>query len=417
MNYINDIEKSLKFLVGMNGSGKTHALEEALKETKQKAFLITEDGMPVIPKYLHRVVIDFDRLKYNYADEESRGKIERETEEESISDRAQNVILYCHDIIGKLNMFKKKSKGQEKLYNMLNIFTNYNLNNLKIVYFDEPENFLDEEFLKVIAEFFGVLIENGFIVRVATHNSRLLNILKVDLEDIIFFHSHSQIVILNNEINELYRNTSNEIDKIRNKYKMQLDSSIKYKLELLEHSLAFDNFIEQNLKSEEFYRCLFYKQIIIVEGTSDIVALTSMKNEFESSIEFFNPNGKAFIPFFVSLFKKLKKEITVVIDDDLRLNEADTTLKHPVAITYYLKQLQETKQINLVVHSPDLEGFYDIDLNKIAEDLGMSNSVKSNNRGWHKTIAAFVFFRETGNMERLKNHILGTEDSSKFEFK
>lgn len=76
-------------------------------------------------------------------------------------------------------------------------------------------SYLDEEFLKVIAEFFEVLVDSDFVVKVATHNSRLLNILKVELEDIIFFKAHSQFHISMDEVKELFCEASAEVEKIR----------------------------------------------------------------------------------------------------------------------------------------------------------------------------------------------------------
>ncbi|ATO49870.1 TOPRIM nucleotidyl transferase/hydrolase domain-containing protein [Brevibacillus laterosporus] len=416
MTYINDNTKSLRFLIGMNGSGKTYALNKALKVHEQHAILVTEDGMPIIPRHMNQVSVNIEKMSYSYTDEASRGQSGRATEEESISDRVQKVVLYCNDIKRKLNLFKKKSKGQEKLFNMMAIFTNYNLNHIKAVYFDEPENFLDEEFLKVIAEFFRLLVDSSFIVRVATHNSRLLNILMVSLEDIIFFNSHTQFLVSNDEMKELYGLASSEIEEIREANRIQTDASIKYKLDLLNYPLAFDNFVEQSLKSEEFYRCLFYKKVIIVEGISDIIALSSMKNEFESSIEIFNPNGKAFIPFFVYLFLKLKKEVVVIIDDDIPEQDENTNLKHPVAITHLLRKFATMGDIRLVLHTPDLEGFYNIDLVEIGKNLGMSSSVRNSNKGWNKSLAAFIFFSDESNKQRLRNHVFGMEGDTHFEF-
>ncbi|MFD1178539.1 TOPRIM nucleotidyl transferase/hydrolase domain-containing protein [Paenibacillus puldeungensis] len=416
MTFINDFSKPIKFLVGMNGSGKSYALNEALKEQEQWAFLITEDGMPIIPRHMNQVSINLDSMSYNYLDEGSRGQLGRETEEEDISEKAQRVISFCNEIIRKLNLFITKSKGQEKLYNMMSIFTSYNLNHVRVIYFDEPENFLDEEFLKVIADFFDVLINSDYIVRVATHNSRLLNILKVNLEDVIFFHTHSQFLVAEDEIKEIFQSSSNQIERIREQQRIQTDASIQYKLDLLNHEQAFNSFIEQNLKSEEFYRSLFYKKIIIVEGISDIVALASMKNDFDSSIEIYNPNGKAFIPFFVQLFLKLRKEVIVIIDGDIPIQEEDTLLKHPVAITHFLKEFEARNEIKLVIHTPDLEGFYNIDLEQIGGSLGMSNTVRRTNKGWLKFLAAFIFFSEEVNKERLRGHVLGTADENQFQF-
>lgn len=43
-------------------------------------------------------------------------------------------------------------------------------------------------------------------------------------------------------------------------------------------------------------------------------------------------------------------------------------------------------------------------------------SAVRNKRGWHKTIAAYIFFSDEGNRQRLKNHILGKAEENHFEF-
>lgn len=278
-------------------------------------------------------------------------------EEENVDVKVRNIIFFCNDIIRKLSQFKKKSKGQEKLYNMMEIFTSYNLNNIKIIYFDEPENFLDEEFLKVIASFFELLIRNEFVVRVATHNSRLLNIMKVNLEDIIFFNAHSQFCVPMSKVKELFCEASDEIEIIRKEGGISVDASIKYKLDLPSKQLAYESFLEQNLQSEEFYRCLFYNEIIITEGNSDIVALSAMKHEFDNSLEIYNPNGKAFIPFFTKLFLEFRKKVTIIIDADNSISTEGTPLTHPFAITSLLKSYETQNKIKLVIYTPDLGGF------------------------------------------------------------
>jgi ABC-type multidrug transport system ATPase subunit/5S rRNA maturation endonuclease (ribonuclease M5) len=414
MNYINNFARKIQFLVGANGSGKTYSLHQALKEVENSGILITEDGNPIIPRHLNRVNVDLIKMTYIYKSETSRGKIDRDVEQEPISERVRPIVTFCNELKKKLDIFKKKSKGQEKLYNIISILSSYNLNNIRIIYFDEPENFLDEEYLKVICKLFTILVSQDFIVRVATHNSRLLDIIKVEIDDIIFLNSHSQFITSKSEIEDLYRTVASEIENIKAKFRIQTDASIEYKLNLPNQPEAFNNFLEQTLKSEEFYRCLFYKHVIIVEGDSDIVALQSIKNEFDSSVEFFNPNGKAYIPFFAQLFLKLRKEVTVIIDGDENYEEG-RPLSHPIAITYYLEDCASRNEINLVKHTPDLERFYNIDLEQIGENLGMSLNVRRN-RGYLKSVAAFVFFKDKENREKLKRHVLSGGKVNQFEF-
>ncbi|QPI68549.1 hypothetical protein IR194_04465 [Exiguobacterium sp. PBE] len=416
MDIIDHYSGRVKFLVGINGAGKTHALLESLKLHESEAFLLTEDGMALIPRDKKRVQINIEEQLYLYQDETSRGKPGRNFDSEKISDNAFNVVTFCQGILERLNRFSNKSKGQEKLHNIMSIFLTYNLNNINILYFDEPENFLDEAFLKVISDFFDLLIDSGYIIRVATHNSRLLNILKIEIDDIILFHDHNTLSISKEEVSNIFNKTSSAVESIRIAENIQEDASISYKLNLTQFSHAFSNFVDQSLKSTEFYRCLFHKKVIIVEGQSDIVALSFINKDFDSSIEIYNPNGKAFIPFFTMLFRALNKEVLVIIDNDLPLQNDLGILRHPVAISYYLNQIESDSMVKVITHNPDLEGHYEIDLDSIATDLGMSSSIRKRNKGWHKSMAAYIFFSQEENRLRLKQHILeDSEDRTMFE--
>lgn len=410
MDIIDHYSGRVKFLVGINGAGKTHALLESLKSHESEAFLLTEDGMALIPRDKKRVQINMEEQLYLYQDETSRGKPDRSFDSERISDNAFNVVTFCQGILERLNLFSNKSKGQEKLHNIMSIFLTYNLNNINILYFDEPENFLDEAFLKVISDFFGLLIDSGYIIRVATHNSRLLNILKIEIDDIILFHDHNTLSISKEEVSNIFNETSSAVESIRIAENIQEDASISYKLNLTQFSHAFSNFVDQSLKSTEFYRCLFHKKVIIVEGQSDIVALSFINKDFDSSIEIYNPNGKAFIPFFTMLFRALNKEVLVIIDNDIPLQNDPGNLRHPVAISYFLNQIESDSMVKVITHNPDLEGHYEIDLDSIATDLGMSRNIRKRNKGWHKSMAAYIFFSQEENRARLKQHILEQSD-------
>ncbi|PFM94284.1 hypothetical protein COJ53_00625 [Bacillus cereus] len=131
---------------------------------------------------------------------------------------------------------------------------------------------------------------------------------------------------------------------------MDVDPGIKYKLGITELEDTFDGFIKQTIKSDNFYRCLFYRSIVIVEGDSDIIALQSIKHKFGNSTDIYSPNGKAYIPFFVRLFLRLNKHLIVIIDDDNKEEEVGN-LRHPVAITNFLEGLYRDNEIHLVLQS------------------------------------------------------------------
>ena len=299
------MSNNLKVLVGANGSGKTFNLNKRLREVNC-GLLITEDGMPQFNKDIKKVNIDYNEKKYVYIDEENRGRkghrdIQNE-ENEEISTASQNVIKYVTDIMKRLKTIINKSKGQEKLNNMLNIFLQYNLNHIRHIFLDEPENYFDEDYLKIIGRVINILLENNYCVEVATHSSRLLKILEIDIDNILLVNNHNIKTVSTQNIISLYRDVADEIKNVAEESRVNDNPGILYKLNLVNNTDLLNSFIEQNLKSEEFYRCLFCKKILIVEGDSDAMALNSIKNDFDISVEIFVANGKAYIPFFARLF-------------------------------------------------------------------------------------------------------------------
>lgn len=412
---INNETNNLLVLVGPNGAGKSHELNRALRDT-ENGIMITEDGMPQFSRTMSKVNIDGASRTYLYKNEERRGTYENHGEITDILEKVEPIITYCKNVVNHLNQIISKSKGQEKLHNMMRVFLDYNFNNIQYVYFDEPENFLDEEYLKVVANLITELRENGFVVRIATHNARLLKLLDVSIEDIVLINSRSTFIIYKNEIIDLYKVAAKEINDIKDSKKMDEDSGIKYKLSLVDHLPVLESFIEQNIKSEEFYRCLFCNQIIIVEGDSDVIALKAIRDEFDISVGIFSSNGKAFIPFFAKLFLELRKKVIVVIDDDRNLKNKGGNLSTPVALTIVLQKYCNDGLIKLVLHDPDLEKFYGINLEEIADEINMTRTVRNKNKGWLKYIASFMFFKTLENKKKLKNHIIGKDDEMKYEF-
>ena len=76
------------------------------------------------------------------------------------------IVKICTDVdnekefkkeIDFYNSVKNKSKGQEKVFNIFNIVFNTFMNPIKIVFFDEPENFLDDLGLRKISVLFSML--------------------------------------------------------------------------------------------------------------------------------------------------------------------------------------------------------------------------------------------------------------------
>lgn len=404
---ISDKSRKKLVLIGRNGAGKTYLLEKVLRDSN--AIMLTGDGAPILGREINKVEIDTKRKMYIYNNESQRGIVNNPTEV-SIDSKIYKLVIYCNKILGKLNSIDKLSKGQEKLKNMMMALTQYNLNNIKYILFDEPDTYLDEEYLKIIVEVVNIIIESDICVRISTHSPRLLKILNLDISEILLINRlKTPIILSNDKIIEEYNLLAEKMEEFRRQSNVDKTSGLDFKLNMGGNKELIEYFVEQNIKNEKFYRCLFCNTVIIVEGESEIIALEQIKDEIAKSVCVFSANGKAFIPFFVWLFVFFSKEVIVVIDED-------NIKKRAYEITLYLKKLDERGEIKLVTHNPDLEGFYEINDDEIATQIGMSDSVKKNNRGWLKIIASYISFKEADKRSKLINHIFQNKEGEKFDF-
>ncbi len=394
-------DSSILVFVGKNGAGKSFTLSKILEHYPHNSLYISEEG---IPRVLHpKNKIEIYNSKYLYSDERNRGE-QRITEEYEISAKSLEIIRYCESVLREINKIKNKSQGQKKMASILDIFLNYNFNNINYILFDEPENFLDESYLRVIVRLVKKLQEGKFKVRIATHNSTLMVLLNINIIDIRFFKDRKIIKITNEKLKELLKKSHEMIENQRMKRKLDEDGSIAYKLQIYKNDDLFNNYVDSHIKDIEFYKTIFYPNIIIVEGISDQQALKSIYHIFNETTVLFIANGKAWIPFFVLLFKELNKEIRVIIDKD--------NAKHMLAITYVLQDIED---IRVIIHDPDMEGEYGLNLEEVGRKYGMSNNVRKNNTGWLKQIAAYDYFKIGENQERLLKKVF-VIDEHEYEF-
>lgn len=99
--------------------------------------------------------------------------------------------------------------------------------------------------------------------------------------------------------------------------------------------------------------------------------------------------------FFAKLLLEFNKEVSVVIDSD--------KCGHALAITSAINDISD---ISVIIHTPDLEGFYGINKESICKSLGMPNKFIDENNGFTKKVSAYCHFRDKKNREALINHIL-----------
>ena len=396
-------EEQIQVFVGKNGSGKTYSFNNALNlDMDRKIMLIDEEGIPHINNGKAKVKITSSKEYYFYDDEKNKGQPNSiEGERVVINDVSRKVIEYAETIILKIRVFKNLSKGQEKIRNIINIFTEYNLNDIKYIFFDEPENYLDEQYMLELSNFINFLVESGYKIRIATHSPKLLYLLPIAIDKIYlltFFDGKCKIFnITNDEIDLFYEECASAIElKRKENPDCGEDSGIKYKLNIFSNHDVFDIFKRRVINSEELYGCLFFDQIIIVEGVSDKVAVDYVKHSFGFTTQDFSPNGKAFIPFFIRLFTSLGKRIIVIIDED-------DVNKHSYAITKYIEE-RKNKDILVVLHNPDIEGEYGIWNDEVLQEkIKMPRRLEKS--GDHKYFSSALFFLAEEKQELLKKNI------------
>lgn len=402
----------LIFFVGSNGSGKTFALNQIYKADSNSLF-IDEEGKPEFLRKRPKVKIDFATSTYYFNNDLIRGVSRGEVEEEKINEKFMPILKKIVELQGKIKEIKIKSKGQEKFATLLDIFTDYSFNNIECICIDEPENFLDEDYIKEISQIILQLAEIDIKVSVATHSTRILMECEAKINQITLMDRTKKLNISYEEIREIMSNTRTEILKFRNK-DFQLENIILDKLNACDNDDHFRVLVSQIIENEDFFKCLFNKRIILVEGASEIIALKYLKTSFDSSTQVFTSHGKVYMPFFVNLFERLGKDVIVIIDTDEKEKQ---DYKLPWIITQYFKNKQTNQKLKLIVHEPDLERYYDINWKKIIEDIGMKSKHKRLS-GELKPIVSMIFFYKKQNQDLLLASInsLSEEESSQFDF-
>ncbi|RMA90227.1 TOPRIM nucleotidyl transferase/hydrolase domain-containing protein [Priestia megaterium] len=385
----------LMFFVGPNGAGKSFKLNHIFNHNNNSLY-VNEEGQPAFSLNKPKVKIDIENKIYHFQNDLKRGTEQVEMETEQINEEFLPLLQEALKLQHKNDLIKStKSKGQEKFSNLLNIFTEFNFNNLQYICLDEPENFLDEDYIKEIAQLILKLAEVGFKVRVATHSVRILTECHASIEQISILNRTKEYTTSIEEIRETMKNTRDEIIKLENR-DHTLGGVMLAKLNACDNDTFFKVFISQTIENEEFYKCLFNKTIILVEGASEIIALKTIKNRFENSTEFFSPHGKVYMPFFVELFSSLGKEVIVLIDTDVQ------NYSLPWLLTEYFNGEKEKNKLNLITHEPDFETFYEIPWKEIAQDIGIKTKKLT---GDLKPMVAMIFFDDYNNQQRLYKKI------------
>jgi energy-coupling factor transporter ATP-binding protein EcfA2 len=371
----NNNDFTCKFLLGRNGSGKTYRLNEIYKNDPNKVLLITEEGELKTEVAKNKVRVELEKKRYIISTGE-RIPGSRSTDDshkiEPIDDRILPLLYFCNAELQKLEEIKFKSKGQEKIRNMLNVLYSTCLNSITIVLFDEPENFLDDFFIKVVSNLIELLCDSKIKIVIATHNPRLCELCEASINDILMLNleliegniTYTEKSITENDIELASASIYDSIGQIMKDkgHCINQGGAIANKLKLYENSKVFKSYLTHVLKSEHFYRALFYRKIYIVEGQTEINVVRSLKREMPNSSCFFSTDGKAFMPIFTWIFSSLGKRITILLDSDRR---KPSNFDTGIAITEYF---ENNYQQQAKIFEFDLESHFGINDEQFQND-------------------------------------------------
>ncbi len=364
-------ENNIYCLVGPNTTGKSYILNMAFNQLNNKTLFIDEEGNVKTKDNRNKIKI-INEL-YVYSDERKKGNRNKEEEEvEKINSYSLKIIQTIRKYLAKINT-KNKSLGSTKLYNILNTLLSYNLNNIEYILIDEPENFLDDENLKIINIVFECLKNNNKSIILVTHSPRLLELMRIKIDDIYYLKQ------MFGDINNI------KIDEIRQIYMdngislLNFDKSITIsevdKYDFIGISPMMDIYLDNLLYSYDFYRTLFYSGVIILEGHTEKLIINELKDYINYSNNYFIANGKNRIPFLIKLFSLLNLNITCFIDTDK--NEGEEINKLPQLLTNYIGNLKMEKiEINCV--QKDMENYLNIDNETIIKVLSCKDEVSKN---------------------------------------
>ncbi len=360
------VDRHLFAIVGPNTVGKSYSLNFLHSQSNGESLLIDEEGdyrCNIARSKIKRV-----DNKYLYVDESNKGKEGAEGEYIEIESSSKQIISVAENCKRQLNV-KFLSSGSKKLNNILDIILSLNLNNIKIFYFDEPENFLDDQSIKVIQSLFDALIKNGKTVVFVTHSPRLLEVLRIDIDSIYLLPKiYGDFINLTFEqIKNLYRATGAEIKRIR--VEQTIGDYDNFKI-LMPGQLEY-LFLQRLLSSQEFYRSLFYNEVFLLEGLTERCVLEESPKLLQYTQNVFYCNGKYQAPFLIKLFVALHKHVVGVFDGD---DGKEGELSYE--INSYLTQMITTSKglLSLKFIPKNLESFLGIQDEDYHDILGTEHS-------------------------------------------
>jgi ABC-type cobalamin/Fe3+-siderophores transport system ATPase subunit len=318
LEYIRNSSSALFCLVGPNYSGKSYILKTFFENyISVGGLLIDENGRVRRKVNNDEVFISSDQKYYVYQDEKQRGKNPSAGMRTEISNSSKEiidiVIEYKKLITDLLQEGKQDSLGISKIMNIIEIFLTTNLNNINYVLLDEPENSLDDNNMKIVIEFVTKLVKTKKVV-IVTHSPRLLELMQTDIGDIYKIKSlKGEIVNLSfNDIEQIYSNCGSELEKLNGYASIGPGGIIQVNAKAPYRNLYIKNII----KSQEFYRILFYNDVVLMEGKTEEFIIRETKYSQKYTKNVFYMDGKFKSYFLIEFFKNYCNCVYCFVDED-----------------------------------------------------------------------------------------------------
>lgn len=356
-------------LVGPNTSGKTYFLN-MLFNNLENAIYFRETGEVTLSD--DRSIVKIENHNYYYVDDSKRGTIrDVNTHPTPIDAAAMEIINYAD---GMFKMIDKThlSLGTRKMARILNAFLSYNLNNLRYILVDEPENSLDDINLKTLSNLLKKFTQNNYVVVIVTHSPRLLEILDATIDNIFVFSKPFETTIKHITFEgaiSIFDSIGSQMSDFSAEHKEGISDAEKYSF--MPNTPFREQYLLTLLHSPEFYKTLFYNDVYIVEGLTELYLLREIRDELPVSNNYFVAGGKYKIPFLIELFLNLIDAVHCFFDTDIEKSK----LSFSLGLTKFITE-KYSDAANLYYVEKDIESYLNIDKDELISKLsGKTNKL------------------------------------------